>query len=40
MGYICETDPFANKYRINEINERDVLAIYNANAYLFMMVSM
>lgn len=39
VGYICETDTFANNCRINEINEGDVLAFHNAGAYCFMMAS-
>lgn len=39
VGYICETDTFANNRRINEINEGDILAFKNAGAYCFMMSS-
>ena len=39
MGYICETDTFANNRRINEISEGDILAFHNAGAYCFMMSS-
>ncbi|MDG1778607.1 MAG: diaminopimelate decarboxylase [Flavobacteriaceae bacterium] len=39
VGYICETDTFANNRRINEITEGDVLAFHNAGAYCFMMSS-
>ena len=39
VGYICETDTFANNRRINEIREGDVLAFKNAGAYCFMMAS-
>jgi len=39
VGYICETDTFANNRRINEINEGDVLAFKNAGAYCFTMAS-
>ena len=39
VGYICETDTFANNCRINEIKEGDVLAFHNAGAYCFMMAS-
>lgn len=39
VGYICETDTFANNCRINEIKEDDVLAFHNAGAYCFMMAS-
>lgn len=39
VGYICETDTFANNRRINEINEGDILAFKNAGAYCFTMSS-
>lgn len=39
VGYICETDTFANNKRISEINEGDVLAFKNAGAYCFTMSS-
>jgi len=39
VGYICETDTFANNCLINEIKEGDVLAFHNAGAYCFMMAS-
>jgi diaminopimelate decarboxylase len=39
VGYICETDTFANNRRINEINEGDILAFKNAGAYCFSMSS-
>lgn len=39
VGYICETDTFANNRRINEISEGDILAFHNAGAYCFMMSS-
>lgn len=39
VGYICETDTFANNRRINEINEGDVLCFKNAGAYCFTMAS-
>jgi diaminopimelate decarboxylase len=39
VGYICETDTFANNRRIREITEGDILAFYNAGAYCFMMSS-
>ena len=39
VGYICETDTFANNRRINEITEGDTLAFRNAGAYCFMMAS-
>ncbi len=39
VGYICETDTFANNRRISEIREGDVLAFSNAGAYAFTMAS-
>ncbi|WP_412984409.1 diaminopimelate decarboxylase [Pontimicrobium sp. IMCC45349] len=39
VGYICETDTFANNRRINEITEGDILAFKNAGAYCFNMSS-
>jgi diaminopimelate decarboxylase len=39
VGYICETDTFANNRPINEITEGDVLEFINAGAYCFMMAS-
>lgn len=39
VGYICETDTFANNRRISEIREEDVLAFSNAGAYCFTMAS-
>ena len=39
VGYICETDTFANNRRISEINEGDVLCFRNAGAYCFSMSS-
>ena len=39
VGYICETDTFANNRRINEISEGDLLCFHNAGAYCFSMVS-
>lgn len=39
VGYICETDTFANNRRINEINEGDILCFKNAGAYCFTMSS-
>jgi diaminopimelate decarboxylase len=39
VGYICETDTFANNQRINEITEGDILVFKNAGAYCFMMSS-
>ncbi|WP_269243342.1 diaminopimelate decarboxylase [Flavobacterium limnophilum] len=39
VGYICETDTFANNRRISEINEGDILSFRNAGAYCFSMSS-
>ena len=39
VGYICETDTFANNRRITEINEDDILAFNNAGAYCYSMSS-
>lgn len=39
VGYICETDTFANNRRINEINEGNILCFKNAGAYCFTMAS-
>ena len=39
VGYICETDTFANNRRISEIKEGDILAFKNAGAYCFTMAS-
>lgn len=39
VGYICETDTFANNRRIKEIAEGNILAFHNAGAYCFMMSS-
>jgi diaminopimelate decarboxylase len=39
VGYICETDTFANNRRITEISESDILAFKNAGAYCFSMAS-
>jgi diaminopimelate decarboxylase len=39
VGYICETDTFANNRRITEIREGDILSFSNAGAYCFMMAS-
>ncbi len=39
VGYICETDTFANNRRITEINEDNILAFNNAGAYCYSMSS-
>lgn len=37
VGYICETDTFANDRQINEIVEGDILCFRNAGAYCYTM---
>jgi diaminopimelate decarboxylase len=39
VGYICETDNFAEDRSISEITEGDILGIMNAGAYCFTMSS-
>ncbi|NND16310.1 MAG: diaminopimelate decarboxylase [Eudoraea sp.] len=39
VGYVCETDTFANNRRITEISEGDILCFSNAGAYCFAMAS-
>jgi diaminopimelate decarboxylase len=39
VGYICETDTFANNRKIAEIKEGDFLCFHNAGAYCFSMAS-
>ncbi|WP_293870915.1 diaminopimelate decarboxylase [Flavobacterium sp.] len=39
VGYICETDTFANNLKIAEIQEGDTLCFKNAGAYCFSMAS-
>ena len=39
VGYICETDTFANNRRISEIKEGDILSFRNAGAYCYSMSS-
>ena len=39
VGYICETDTFAENRLIPEVREGDILAFYNAGAYCFTMAS-
>lgn len=39
VGYICETDTFANNRHISEINEGDILCFKNAGAYCYSMAS-
>ncbi|MBL7472673.1 diaminopimelate decarboxylase [Robertkochia sediminum] len=39
VGYICETDTFANNRRIAAISEGDLLCFKNAGAYCFSMAS-
>ena len=37
VGYICETDTFANNREISEISEGDLLVFKNSGAYCFTM---
>ncbi|MGK0388328.1 MAG: diaminopimelate decarboxylase, partial [Maribacter sp.] len=39
VGYICESDTFAQDRIINEVREGDILAFKNAGAYCFSMSS-
>jgi diaminopimelate decarboxylase len=39
VGYICESDTFANNRRIAELSEGDILSFSNAGAYCFSMAS-
>lgn len=39
VGYICETDTFAEDRILNEIRENDILQFKNAGAYCFSMAS-
>ncbi|AWG22065.1 diaminopimelate decarboxylase [Flavobacterium faecale] len=39
VGYICETDTFANNRRIAELKEGDILSFKNAGAYCYSMAS-
>ena len=39
VGYICETDTFANNKLISEISDGDIIAFKNAGAYCFTMAS-
>ena len=39
VGYICETDTFANNRKISDAQEGDVLCLLNAGAYSFSMSS-
>ena len=39
VGYICETDTFAQNRKISEITEGDILCFRNAGAYCFSMAS-
>ncbi len=39
VGYICETDTFAEDRILNEVREQDVLRFKNAGAYCFSMTS-
>ena len=39
VGYICETDTFANDRILNEVRKNDLIVFYNAGAYCFSMAS-
>ena len=39
VGYICETDTFAEDRILHEVREGDILAFFNAGAYCFSMAS-
>lgn len=39
VGYICETDTFAQDIKLNEVKENDILAFHNAGAYSYSMAS-
>jgi diaminopimelate decarboxylase len=39
VGYICETDTFANNRKIAQISNGDILCFHNAGAYCFSMAS-
>jgi len=39
VGYICESDTFANNRLIAELNEGDILSFSNAGAYCYSMAS-
>jgi diaminopimelate decarboxylase len=39
VGYICESDTFAEDRILNEVRERDILLFKNAGAYCFAMAS-
>jgi len=39
VGYICETDTFAENRSIEETKAGDLLAFFNAGAYCFSMAS-
>ncbi|MFD1316278.1 diaminopimelate decarboxylase [Namhaeicola litoreus] len=39
VGYICETDTFAQEREISEISAGDILCFHNAGAYCFSMAS-
>jgi diaminopimelate decarboxylase len=39
VGYICETDTFAQNRQISEIKEGDILSFSNAGAYCYSMAS-
>jgi len=39
VGYICESDTFAEDRILNEVREKDILLFKNAGAYCFSMAS-
>jgi diaminopimelate decarboxylase len=39
VGYICETDTFANDMKLHKVKEGDIIAMKNAGAYGFSMSS-
>lgn len=39
VGYICETDTFANDRLLSEVHKNDLIVFYNAGAYCFTMAS-
>ena len=39
VGYICESDTFAENRILNEVREKDILLFKNAGAYCFSMAS-
>ena len=39
VGYICETDTFADDRILTEVRKNDLILFHNAGAYCFMMAS-